>query len=150
MKDVLKNLKHNGVYVPVYDFKRFNIKILGKKINLSPMSEQMAIAWIRKKQSILSPPDKVYEKNLKQEFLERIEKENPELDFINTFSKKHLEKIVKTNLQEDEIDFSEVSNYLDKIKQKKTHLNQRRKKSTKNNSKRITIEKKGKIWLCNS
>ena len=60
MKDVLKNLKHNGVYVPVYDFKRFNIKILGKKINLSPMSEQMAIAWIRKKQSILSPPDKVY------------------------------------------------------------------------------------------
>ena len=50
MKHVLNSLMHNGVYVPIYDFKRFRIKILGKKIELSPMSEQMAIAWIRKKQ----------------------------------------------------------------------------------------------------
>ena len=144
MKDVLKNLRHNGVHVPIYDFKRFNIKILGKKINLSLMSEQMAIAWIRKKQSILSPPDKVYEKNFKQEFLERIENENPELDFIKTFSKKHLEKIVKTNLQEDEIDFSEVSNYLDKIKQEKLILTKDEKKVQRTIRKELRLKRKEK------
>jgi len=41
MKHVLNSLMHNGVYVPIYDFKGFRIKILGKKIELSPMSEQM-------------------------------------------------------------------------------------------------------------
>jgi len=129
MKDVLKNLRHNGVYVPVYDFKGFKIKILGKKIKLSPISEQMAIAWIRKKQSILSPPDKIYEKNFKQEFLEKIEQENSELEFINNFFKNHLEKIAETSFQEDEIDFSEVSNYLDTIKLKKQSLSKNEKKA---------------------
>ena len=144
MKDVLKNLKHYGVYVPVYDFKRLNIKILGKKIKLSPMSEQMAIAWIRKKQSILSPPDNIYEKNFKQEFLERIKKENPELNFIEKFAKKHLEKIVNTNLQEDEIDFSEVSNYLDKIKQEKLSLSKNEKKAQSSIRKEIRLKRKEK------
>ena len=144
MKDVLKNLRHNGVYVPVYDFKGFKIKILGKKIKLSPMSEQMAIAWIRKKQSILSPPDKIYEKNFKQEFLEKIKQENSELDFINTFSKNHLEKMAKTSFQEDEIDFSEVSNYLDTIKQEKQSLSKIEKKVQSAIRKALRLERKEK------
>ena len=144
MKDVLKNLRHNGVYVPVYDFKGFKIKILGKKIKLSPISEQMAIAWIRKKQSILSPPDKIYEKNFKQEFLEKIEQENSELEFINNFFKNHLEKIAETSFQEDEIDFSEVSNYLDTIKLKKQSLSKNEKKAQRAIRKALKLEKKEK------
>ena len=144
MKDVLKNLRHNGVYVPVYDFKGFKIKILGKKIKLSPISEQMAIAWIRKKQSILSPPDKIYEKNFKKEFLEKIEQENSELEVINNFFKNHLEKIAETSFQEDEIDFSEVSNYLDTIKQEKQSLSKIEKKAQSAIRKALKLEKKEK------
>ena len=70
MKHVLKSLKHNGIYVPPYDYKGFSIKIQGHTIKLTPKTEQMAIAWIRKTQSTLSPPDKVFLKNFMQEFLE--------------------------------------------------------------------------------
>ena len=69
MKHAMKSLKHNGIYVPSYDHKGFNIKIEGQKIRLKPKSEQMAIAWIRKKQSALSPPDKVFMMNFMREFM---------------------------------------------------------------------------------
>jgi hypothetical protein len=68
MKQVMKSLKHNGIYVPVYDPKGFSIKIEGQKIPLKPKSEQMAIAWIRKTWSITTPPDGVFEKNFMEEF----------------------------------------------------------------------------------
>ena len=144
MKHVLNSLMHNGVYVPIYDFKRFRIKILGKKIELSPMSEQMAIAWIRKKQSVLSPPDNVYERNFKQEFLERIKQENIELDFLNSFLERHLEKIDEENLEKDEIDFSEISDYLDRIKQEKLSLSKSQKKELASIRKAIRLERKEK------
>ena len=48
MKQVMKSLKHNGIYVPAYDYKGFSIKIKGQSVKLTPKSEQMAIAWIRK------------------------------------------------------------------------------------------------------
>ncbi len=48
MKHVMKSLKHNGIFVPVYDYKGFNIKINGQTIKLTPKSEQMAVAWVRK------------------------------------------------------------------------------------------------------
>ena len=144
MKHVLNSLAHNGVYVPVYDLKKFKIKILGKKIELSPMSEQMAIAWIRKKQSVLSPPDKIYERNFKQEFLERIKQENTKLDFLDSFSENHLKKIDGEILEKDEIDFSEVSNYLENIKQKKLSLSKTQKKEYAAIRKAIRLERKEK------
>jgi hypothetical protein len=63
MKQVMNSLKHKGIYVPVYDPKGFNVKIDGQQVPLTQKSEQMAIAWIRKKQSVLSPPDELFEKN---------------------------------------------------------------------------------------
>ncbi len=63
MRHVLKSLKHQGIYVPQYERKGFKIKIRGQTVPLSQKSEQMAIAWIRKKQSTLSPPDRVFMKN---------------------------------------------------------------------------------------
>jgi DNA topoisomerase-1 len=121
MKHIMKKLKHNGIYVPTYDYKEFNIKIQGTTIKLSPKSEQMAIAWIRKKQSILSPPDEVFEMNFMQEFLEQLKPENPSLDF--------LKKIENNADQENpEIDFSDVIMYLEAEKQKKLNLSQAEKK----------------------
>jgi DNA topoisomerase-1 len=144
MKQTLKSLRHNGVYVPVYEFKKFSIKILENKIALSPMSEQMAIAWIRKKQSVLSPPDSIYEKNFKQEFIERIKKENPQLNFLDSFLEQHLKKIDKNILDHDEIDFSEISKFLDKIKQEKLSLTKLQKKEHAAIRKSIRLERKEK------
>jgi DNA topoisomerase-1 len=144
MKHVLKSLSHIGVYIPVYEYKKFRIKILGKKIKLSPTSEQMAIAWIRKKQSVLSPPDNIYEKNFKKEFLEQIKQENLELDFFDSFIKNHLKKIDEDMLEKDEIDFSEVSNYLDRIKQEKLRLTKPQKKEQAAIRKEIRLERKEK------
>jgi DNA topoisomerase-1 len=121
MKQVMKSLKHNGIYVPSYDYKGFNIKIQGHTIKLKPKSEQMAIAWIRKKQSVLSPPDEVFEKTFMQEFLEQLKQENLSLDF--------LKKIENKAQQEDsEIDFSEVTEYLEAEKEKKLNMSQAEKK----------------------
>ena len=72
MKQVMKSLKHNGIYVPVYDPHGFSIKIEGQTVKLAPKSEQMAIAWIRKTMSLTTPPDKVFMKNFMQEFLEQL------------------------------------------------------------------------------
>lgn len=48
MKHVLQTLKHNGVFVPQYEPKGFYVKIRGENVKLTPKSEQMAVAWIRK------------------------------------------------------------------------------------------------------
>ncbi len=115
MKQIMKSLKHNGIYVPSYDCKGFSIKVEENSVKLTPKSEQMAIAWIRKKQSTLSPPDEVFEKNFMQEFLEQLKKENPSLDVLK-------------KQDYPPIDFSEVSNYLEAEKQKKLTLSQAEKK----------------------
>ncbi len=81
MKHVMKSLKHNGIFVPVYDYKGFNIKIQGNTIKLQPKSEQMAQAWIRKAQSAASPPDLLFKKNFMQEFLKQLRNENPTSEF---------------------------------------------------------------------
>ena len=32
MKHVMKSLQHNGIFVPIYDYKGFNIKINGQTL----------------------------------------------------------------------------------------------------------------------
>ncbi|TRO51454.1 DNA topoisomerase I, partial [Candidatus Bathyarchaeota archaeon] len=131
MKQVMKSLRHNGIYVPSYDYKSFSIRINGQKIKLATKSEQMAVAWIRKKQSPLSPPDVVFEKNFMQEFLEQLKRENPSLDILKW----------KVN---PEIDFSEVTSYLDVEKQKKEHMDKAQKKKIAAERKAIRLERKEK------
>ena len=93
MKQVMKSLKHNGIYVPEYDYKGFSIKIKGTTIKLSAKSEQMAIAWIRKTMSLTTPPDKVFMKNFMQEFLEQLKQENPALQLLGSFTEEYLKNI---------------------------------------------------------
>jgi DNA topoisomerase-1 len=131
MKQVMKSLKHNGIYVPVYDHKGFNIKIEGQKIKLAPKSEQMAIAWIRKTWSLTTPPDEVFEKNFMQEFLEQLKQENPSLDVL----KKE---------ETPPIDFSEVESYLLGEKQKKEGMSKEEKKALAAERKVARLERKEK------
>ena len=137
MKQNMKSLKHNGIYVPAYDYKGFSIKIGGQMVKLTPKSEQMAIAWIRKTMSLTTPPDKVFMKNFMREFLQQLKQENPDLQLLTSFTEEYF-KIIDAAEPEDvtspdsairkAINFTEVSSYIEVEKQKKEHMSKEEKK----------------------
>jgi len=137
MKHILTSLKHNGIFVPKYEPKGFNVKVQGQTLKLTPKSEQMAVAWIRKRQSIASPPDKVFMKNFMREFLEQLKLENPSSDFLAPFTSEYLQKIGNYEANDicnsnapinQNIDFSEIANFVETEKQKKANMLQDEKK----------------------
>jgi DNA topoisomerase I len=145
-KHTMKSLKHNGIYVPPYEAKGFSVKIHGITFKLTPKSEQMAVAWIRKRQSAVSPPDKVFMKNFMLEFLEQLKRENPSAAFLVTFTEEYLNKIEKytapdvgvpTAVIHQDIDFSEVVSYVEGEKAKKANM-------TPEEKKQLTAERKVK------
>jgi len=132
----MKSLKHNGIFVPTYDYKSFNIKINGQTVKLMPKSEQMAVAWVRKTLSVASPPDQVFKHNFMREFLNQIKTENPSAAYLHTFVPKYLASIEHPSATQDsgsqqasqEIDFSQVANYIESEKAKKEALTKEVKK----------------------
>lgn len=127
----MTSLKHNGIFVPVYDHKGFKIKIQGNTIKLQPKSEQMAVAWVRKAQSAASPPDLVFKKNFMQEFLKQLKNENPTLSFLEDFSSKYLadlnNDLSTTNgampqALDEKVDFSEIDSFVTQEKLAKQSL----------------------------
>ena len=137
MKHVLKSLKHNGIFVPQYELKGFKVKIQGQTISLTVKSEQMALAWIRKRQSALSPPDKVFMKNFMREFLEQLKVENPSFGFLGSFASEYVKRIEGYEANDlcdpkagihSEVDFSEIANHLEVEKQNKASTSQAEKK----------------------
>jgi DNA topoisomerase-1 len=136
MKQVMKNLKHNGICVPPYDFKGFTVGINRQNMKLMPKSEQMAIAWIRKRQSIVSPPDKIFYRNFMQEFLGQIALENQSLNFLHEFKDEHLKSVDNSDFSglnnetadEKGLDFSAIAKYLEQEKAFKSNMTQSEKK----------------------
>ncbi len=137
MKHVLNSLKHNGIYVPTYEYKAFTIKIQGNPVKLTAKTEPMAVAWIRKRQSTMSPPDKVFMKNFMREFLEQLKLENPSSEFLRSFASEYLKKIENYEANDicnpaapihNEIDFSEIDNFVKDEKQKKSNMSKEEKK----------------------
>ena len=136
MKHVLKSLKHNGIYVPKYVPQEFSIRIQGQTIKLTPKSEQMAVAWVRKRQSAASPPDRVFMKNFMREFLEILKQENPTLQFLGNFTFEYLQKIEGSGDEacnsnspiHQDIDFSQIITYVEAEKNKKLSLTPEEKK----------------------
>jgi DNA topoisomerase-1 len=125
VKHTINSLKHNGIYVPPYDYKGFNIKIHGQTLKLTPKSEQMAIAWVRKTQSTVSPPDKVFFKNFMREFIEELNRENPSfsLDYAKIIENDDF--VVPSNGQPATfagIDLSEIAQYIEQEKAKKLNI----------------------------
>jgi DNA topoisomerase-1 len=146
MKHKMENLKHNGIYVPTYDYKGFSIKIKGTPIKLFEKSEQMAIAWIRKTMSQTTPPDKVFMQNFMQEFLEQLKQENPALQLLDSFAKEYLKNIDSAEPEDvtnpdsairKAIDFTEVFSYIEGEKQKKLDM-------SKEEKKKLAAERKAK------
>jgi DNA topoisomerase-1 len=134
MKHVMKSLKHKGILVPVYEPKGFSVKIDGQTANLSPKTEQMAVAWVRKSLSTVSPPDNLFKKNFMKEFLGELKKENPSLK-LDDFTSKFLASIdnqsaTKNNGNQliQEIDFSQICSFIEQEKAKKEALTKEEKK----------------------
>src|SRR5665648_802608 len=127
MKHIMKNLKHNGIFVPPYDYKGFSIKIDGQTVKLTSISEQMAVAWTRRNLSTtIPPPDSVFKKNFMKEFLEKLKVENPKAKFLNDFGPKYLKSLDNPPAtlnndkgQPESIDFSQVRTYILQEKAKK-------------------------------
>ncbi len=153
MKYVMKSLRHNGIYVPQYEYKGFSIKTDGHAIKLRPKSEQMAVAWVRKAQSQTSPPDKVYYGNFIQEFLKELQLENPTLSFLESFSAKHLASIDRDNLiflidetskGNKDIDLSEIIDFFGQEQARKLSMSKEEKKrlAQERKAKRETLKEK--------
>jgi DNA topoisomerase-1 len=159
MKHKMEKLKHNGIYVPKYDYKGFSVKIKEKPIELSENSEQMAMAWIRKTMSQATPPDKVFMKNFMQEFLEQLKQENPALQLLDPFAKEYLKNIDATEPEDvtnpdsairKAIDFTEVSSYIGDEKQKKLDMSKEEKKrqAAERKVRRLEFKEKfGYAWV---
>ena len=145
MKYAMKSLKHNGIYVPSYDYKGFSVGIQGQPVKLSPRTEQMAIAWVRKEQSVTSPPDKVYYGNFIRDFLEQLTLENPSSHFLGQFYKEYAQALnadgfqwsTNATAQNSQIDFAQVKKYVTDEQQKKLNM-------TKEEKKKLAAERKVK------
>ncbi len=139
MKYRMQSLCHNGIYVPPYDYKGFSVKIQGILIKLSPKTEQMAIAWVRKEQSKLSPPDKLFYKNFMEDFAEALKAENSSLQILaNLKIRSDIEPLNDGKPRPDmEIDFSEIRQYVLQEQQKKERM-------PKEEKKKIAQERKAK------
>ncbi|MCL2288552.1 MAG: DNA topoisomerase I [Candidatus Bathyarchaeota archaeon] len=154
MKHVMKSLKHNGIYVPPYDLKGFNIKIQGQKITLTEKSEPMAVAWVRRTLSTtIAAPDQVFTKNFMREFLEQLKKENLNAKYLDTFTGKFLESIDNSSLsaqaidgkQQYEIDFDEIKKFILDERAKKEALTKEEKKAIAEENKVKRLEMKEKF-----
>lgn len=144
MKYRMKSLQHKGIYVPPYEFKNLSIRINGQPFKLSPRTEQMAIAWARKKLSVTSPPDKVFYRNFIQDFLEALKKENPSVkslenfnvDYLNRLDRDDTEWLTNGKTGEDlKIDFGEVTRYVLQEQEKKLNMPKEEKKRLANERK---------------
>jgi hypothetical protein len=131
MKYRMKSLKHNGIYVPPYEYLRLSVKVQGITLKLSPKTEQMAMAWARKKLSVTSPPDKLFYRNFLQDFLEALSTENPSQGILKGFTVRHIgslendnnEWMVDGKLKDDqEVDFSAVTEHVLREQKKKLNL----------------------------
>jgi DNA topoisomerase-1 len=103
----MKQLIHNGILVPRYEWKRFKIKIKGIEEELNPQQEEMAVAWVRKLGTDYVN-DKVFVEN-----------------FFNDFCKA---LNLKEKLGPEDFDFSAIKEYIEKEKAEKLSLSKEQKK----------------------
>lgn len=137
MKHVMKSLKHNGIFVPPYDLKGFAVKIQGQAIKLTEKTEPMAVAWARRiRSTTIASPDKIFTRNFMREFLTKLEEENPQANFLPSFTKNYLNQIENAPATlnnggqslTQEIDFSQITKFVDDDKALKLALSKEDKK----------------------
>lgn len=152
MKHVMKSLKHNGIFVPVYDYKGFNVTVNGQMLKLKARSEQMAVAWMRRNLSAtLTPPDDVFKKNFMKAFLNQLKEENPSAGYLDAFIPEYLNSIehvptTQTNggAKNREIGFDQVKRFIEEEKSQKEALTKEDKKKLAEDRKVIRLANKEK------
>jgi DNA topoisomerase-1 len=145
MKHKMKSLKHNGIFVPPYDYKGFSVKIQGQTIKLSEKTEPMAVAWGRRILSTtMSPPDTVFKRNFMKEFLGQLKQENPNATYLEAFASKYTSDINNTQLNQ-EIDFTQIKNFIIQEKAAKEALTKEVKKQLAEERKVKRLEFKEKF-----
>jgi len=140
MKYCMKSLVHNGIYVPQFEYNGFSVKIQGQAVKLSPVTEQMAVFWVRKRLSPTSPPDKVFYRNFAQDFLSALRAKHTSLTLLETFQNEHLSSLGgnENEWMIDEgsgIDFSQVTGYVLREQQKKLNM-------PKEEKRKLAVERK--------
>jgi DNA topoisomerase-1 len=144
MKHEMKSLKHNGIFVPIYDYKGFTIKIKGQPVKLTEKTEPMAVAWTRRLLSTtIAPPDAVFTKNFMNEFIGQLKKENSNATYIDEFSRQYLGNIENPAYNE-QIDFSQIKTFIIQEKAGKEALPKEEKKRQSEERKIKRLEFKGK------
>ena len=131
MKYEMKSLKHNGIYVPQYDYKGFSVKVQGATIKLSSKTEQMAVFWVKKEQSKLTPPDRLFYKNFMDDFITMLRTENPTLSGLltNLRIRDDVDPVKEGRPREDmEVDFSQIRDFVLQEQLKKEQMNKEEKK----------------------
>ncbi len=101
----MKHLSHNGILVPKYEPKGFHIFFKGKRIDLIPVQEEMAVAWVRKLGTEYVE-DKVFIKNFFDDFC----------------------KALGVNGSVNDFDFSEIKKWVDKDREAKVNMSNEEKK----------------------
>lgn len=112
----MKSLIHNGIYIPRYSSIGLTIKYKKRKLELSTLGEQMAIAYVRKSDTPYLK-DKVFVQN-----------------FIADFSKELLttsegfKELIQGEIKAEDFDFSEVKQHLEAIRVKTEEMSKEDKK----------------------
>ena len=110
----MKQLIHNGILIPKYEWKRLHISVKGKRILLTPKQEEMAVAWV-KKMGTEYVNDKVFVRNFFKDFCSALG--------------------INKALDPEDFDFSEIIDYIEKERAWKESL-------TKEEKRRLREERK--------
>jgi len=119
----IQKLVHNGVLTPTYEPQGFAIECKGKRIQLTPEQEEMALAWVRKLETDYVK-DPVFARN-----------------FVGDFSKalglEHEAKI-------EDFDFSRIIQWVEKERSRKERMAREEKKALAEERKKIREANKEK------
>ena len=101
----MKQLIHNGVLIPKYEWKKLCILVRGIRMQLTPKQEEMAVAWV-KKLGTEYVKDKVFVHNFFDDFCKALginEKIGPEdFDFSEIIEYVEKERAWRENLTKEE------------------------------------------------
>jgi DNA topoisomerase-1 len=112
----MRQLIHNGILIPKYDWKGLEIIIKGEKVKLTPSQEEMAVAWVRKLGTDYVN-DEIFVKNFFDDFCAKLE--------------------LKTNFSPEDLDFSALINYVQKERDNKLNLSKEERKRIREERKKL-------------
>lgn len=112
---LINSLTHKGIMLSEIPYHKLSIEIQGKPLVLTPLQEEMAIAWVRKLSTVYVE-DSVFCKNFFEDFSEALGQEN---------------------LTDDDIDFSEVIAFIEKERARKEAMTKEEKKAGREERKAI-------------